>query len=148
VDHEHDRRARCAYLSGTDNDHSHHPVSRSGGGAPPAVGSLRAGGRRPDVEVKDGGGQVQGRTRVRHIDDAAEAALDRGGAEQQVGLLRGVAELRQVPDGIKAGTLVGQLRVEVALVATFVDRDPTKVRNSLYRGSTPPGMNTGLPVTP
>ena len=48
--------------------------------------------------------------------------FDRCGAQDHVALFGGVAELGQVVDGVQAGALVGQVRVQVALLAVEGDR--------------------------
>ena len=93
-----------------------------GGLAP--VGPRRPGGRGRDVEVEDRRGQVERAAGVRDVDHPADPALDRRGAEQQVRLRAGVAELLQVVDGVEAGVPVGQRRVEVVVrVGVVVDGD-------------------------
>ena len=62
----------------------------------PPVRRTRPVSRRTDVEIEDGRRQVQRAARVRDIDDAADAPLDRSRAEQQVGLLAGEAPLLEV----------------------------------------------------
>src|SRR5215211_3732947 len=103
--------------------------------ARPAVGSRRYGGPSSvlppwalgggsNVEVEYGGGHVERAAGVGDVDDAADAPLDRGRAEQQVGLLTRVAELLQVLDGVQARPLVGQGGVHVVVgVGVVVDRD-------------------------
>ena len=51
-------------------------------------------------------------------------ALDRGAAEEQVGLLAGEPELLQVLDGVQAGPAVRDVHVQVVLLAReLVDGD-------------------------
>ena len=102
------------------------PAPRSAGDRRhPAVGRHRAGRRRADVEVEDRRRQVERAAGVRDVDDAADAALDRRRAEQQVGLLAGVAELLEVLDRVQARAPVGDRGVEVVVGRrSLVDRDP------------------------
>ncbi len=62
------------------------PLACAGAASP--IGALWPVAGRADVEVEDGGGQIERGTGVGDVDHAAEAAFDRGGSEEQVGLLR------------------------------------------------------------
>src|SRR5215218_2132582 len=96
-----------------------------GDGALAAVGLAWAVGGGSDVEVEDRRRHVQRAAGVGDVDDAADPALDGSRAEQQVGLLAGVAEGLEVLDGVQAGPLVGQGGVHVVVgVGVVVDRDP------------------------
>src|SRR5258705_13840219 len=68
----------------------------------PEVRLFRPGGVGSDVEVEDLGRHVQRRGGVGNVDDAADAPLDWGGAEDRVRLLAGEAELLQVFDRVEA----------------------------------------------
>src|SRR5215207_9525570 len=97
-----------------------------GHGALSPVGRPGALGGGADVEVEDGGRQVQGGAGVGDVDDAADPPLDRGRAEQQVGLLARVAEGLEVLDGVQTRAAVGHRRVHVVVgvgVGVVVDRD-------------------------
>src|SRR3712207_4498433 len=104
-----------------------HPAGgpRSGGDADlPAVPARRALATGPDVLVEDLRRQEDRAAGVGDVHHTADAALDRRGAEDQVGLLAGVAPLLQVADGVQAGVAVGQRRVHVDVrVVAVVDRD-------------------------
>src|ERR1700722_3359736 len=83
----------------------------------------RTGRRRHDVEVEDFRREVQRCAGIRNIDDAADMALHRGNTENGVGLRTGIAELLQILDRIQAGLTIGDVNVEIMLLALFVDRD-------------------------
>src|SRR3989304_8976551 len=73
--------------------------------------------RRGDVEVEDPPGDIDRCTRVREVHDTGEPSLDRRRTQDHVRLDVGVAELHKVIDGVVAGALVRQLRVQVVLLA-------------------------------
>ena len=54
----------------------------------------------------------------------ADQTLDRRRTQNQVGLLWAVAELGQVVDGVQAGPLIGQMRIQVTLFAVQRHRRP------------------------
>ena len=83
----------------------------------------RSGRARHDVEVEDLGRQPQRRARVRDVDHARDVALARRGAEDRVGLRARVAELGQILDRVEAGLPIGDVDVEIVLLALLVDRD-------------------------
>src|SRR5215211_7891566 len=96
-----------------------------GDGALSPIGPSWAFGGGSDVEVEDGRRHIQRAAGVGDVDDAADPALDRGRAEQQIRLLTGVAEGLEVLDGVQAGPLVGQGGVHVVVgVGVVVHRDP------------------------
>src|SRR5690606_18455771 len=89
------------------------------------VDLARALGVRPDVHVEDGRRQEHRAAGVRDVHDAADAALDRGGAEDQVALLTGVAPGLEVLDRVEARVAVGERRVHVGVgVVAVVHGDP------------------------
>src|SRR5690606_10329001 len=71
-----------------------------------AVDELRALPAGPDVGVEDLRRQEERAAGVRDVEDAADPALDRRGAEDEVGLLPGVPPLLEVLDGVEAGVAV------------------------------------------
>src|SRR6188768_3039766 len=82
--------------------------------------TVRVGG---DVEIEDLGRDGQSGASVGNIDDAADPAFNRGGAQDGVRLSARVAELLQVLDRIQAGAPVGDVHVQVMLRTAFIDRD-------------------------
>src|SRR4051794_30983992 len=94
----------------------------------------RAGRRRRDVDVEDRGRDVDRGAGVRDVHDPGQPALDRCRAQDHVGLLGGVAELRQVVDRVQAGPLVGQVRVQVALLVVQGHRRPGEGQPPLVPG--------------
>src|SRR5205823_12830074 len=58
-----------------------------------------------------------------HVDHARYVSLARRGAEDRIGLCARVAELLQIFDRVQAGLAVGDVDVEVMLLAGLVDRD-------------------------
>src|SRR3954453_14801405 len=85
---------------------------------------LRAFGVRPDVELEDGGRDVQRYAGVRDVNDAAHPAFDRRRADDRISLLARVAEVLQIIDGVKAGLPIGDGNVEIMLIAVVVHRKP------------------------
>ena len=75
------------------------------------------------VEVEDLGRQPQRGAGVGDIDHARDVALHRRRSQDGVGLRARVAELGQIFDGVQAGLPVGDVNVEVVLLALLVDRD-------------------------
>src|SRR4029450_2383725 len=107
-----------------------------GHGALSPIGPPWALGGGSDIEVEDGRRHIQRAAGVRDVDDAADPPLDRGRAEQQVGLLTGVAEGLEVLDSVQAGPLVGQGRVHVVVgVGVVVHRDPDERQEQIGRAS-------------
>src|SRR5829696_5764282 len=97
-----------------------------GDGALSPIGPSWALGGGSDVEVEDGRRHIQRAAGVGDVDDAADPPLDRGRAEQQVGLLARVAEGLEVLDGVQTRAAVGHRRVHVVVgvgVGVVVDRD-------------------------
>ncbi len=60
---------------------------------------------------------------VGHVDHAGDVALARRGAQDRIGLRAGIAELLEILDRVQAGLPVGDVDVEVMLLAVLVDRD-------------------------
>src|SRR2546429_8071179 len=77
---------------------------------------------RTDVEVEDRGGDVDGGARVGDIDYTRQPSLDRSRAQDHVCLYVAVPELGEVIDGVQAGPLIGQVRVQVVLLSGECDR--------------------------
>src|SRR5688572_3000672 len=84
------------------------------------LGSSRA---RRDVELEDLRRQEDRGAGVWNIHDAADVTFDGRGAEDRVGLLAGVTELLHVLDGVEAGAAIGDVSVEIILLAVFINRD-------------------------
>ena len=99
--------------------------TRSLGLAPGAGRDLR----REDGALEDLGRQVDRDARVRYVHDAADPALNRGGPEDDVGLLVGVAVLLAVRDAVQAGLPVGLREVQLALGGVL--RYPDAVGNGV-----------------
>src|SRR5262249_59113241 len=78
--------------------------------------------RRADVEVEDRRGDVDGRARVGDVDHAGQPSLDRRRAQDHVRLDVAVPERGEVVDGVQAGPLIGQVRVQVVLFPGQRDR--------------------------
>src|SRR5690348_17700928 len=77
---------------------------------------------RTDVEVEDGGGDVDRGARVGNVDHARQPSLDRRRPQDHISLYVAVPELGEVVDGVQAGPLIGKVRVQVVLFSGQRDR--------------------------
>src|SRR5690606_35458533 len=75
------------------------------------------------VDVEDVGWQPQGRAGVGDVDHAADVPLYRCTAENRVSLGFAVTKFGQVVDCIQTRLAIGNVHVEVMLLAVFTDRD-------------------------
>ena len=80
-------------------------------------------------------GKRERRASVGDVDDAADAALDRRGAQDRVGLRAREAELLHVRDGVQAGLAVGDVHVEVVLLALSRPRRCPRRSGTRYSGA-------------
>jgi hypothetical protein len=80
-------------------------------------------GARHEIAVEDVGRQPERGTGVGYVDHAGDVPLDRRRAEDRVGLSPGIAELLKMLDRVEAGLPVGDMHVEIVLLALFVDGD-------------------------
>src|ERR1700736_999454 len=86
---------------------------------------LRAGAAWPGVEVENLGRDCDCAASVRNIDNAADTTLDGRCAQNHVCLFASVAEFLQILDSVEAGTAIGNMCIEVVLLACFlIDGDP------------------------
>src|ERR1700730_14979339 len=93
---------------------------------------LWARGIRKDIEVENFRRNGERAAGVRDVDDAADAAFTRRGAEDHVGLFAGIAELLEIFDGVQTGTPVRDVSVQIMLLARhLVYRDALK--NQVFR---------------
>src|ERR1700722_862498 len=79
--------------------------------------------RWADVEVEDRSGDVDRGARIRNVHHTGEPSFDWRGTQNHVGLDVRVAEFHKVVDRMMAGARVGQLRVQVVLLAGQIYRD-------------------------
>lgn len=80
----------------------------------------RAVGIGTDIEFEDFRWNPECGTSVRDIYDTADMTLNWCRAENRVGLRLGIAELGEVFDGIKAGLAIGDMDIEIVLLAPFI----------------------------
>src|SRR5216684_8367872 len=83
----------------------------------------RARRTRHDIEIENVGRQPQGRAGIGNIDDAGDMPLHWRRAEDGISLRLRVAELGEVLDRVEAGLAIGDVDIEIVLLAPFVDRD-------------------------
>ncbi len=84
-----------------------------------------------NVNIKHFRWKGQSGTSIGNINNACKSAFERNSTQKEVGLLSGPSELFQVVDGISAGVLVRQRRVQILLfsirvlffLAAVIDRD-------------------------
>src|SRR3981081_524332 len=83
----------------------------------------RPGRRRHDVEIENLRRQIQRGTGIRNINDAADMSLHGSNTQDRIGLCPGIAELLEILDRIQACLTIGDMNIEVMLLAALVDRD-------------------------